>query len=49
MGNKLGEITTNDRAVSDALFLHKHSAFRPEDLGYPPRDKVIIDLMRQFE
>lgn len=37
-----------DREVSDALFLRRNPGWKPEDLGYPPRDYILIDLMRQF-
>jgi hypothetical protein len=28
------------------LFLKQHPGWKPEDLGYPPRDFILIDLMR---
>lgn len=43
-----GTITTNDQDVIDALFLRRNPGWRPEDLGYPPRDAILIDLMRQI-
>ena len=42
-------MTTDDRDLIDALFLHKHPGWKPEDLGYPPRDYILVDLMRHFE
>ena len=41
-----GQDTPIDRDVSDAMFLKKHPGWKPEDLGYPPRDHILIDLMR---
>ncbi len=43
-----GTVTFADRDLSDAMFLHHNSGWKPEDLGYPPRDYILIDLMRQF-
>ncbi len=42
------EVTTTDRELIDAMFLHKNNGWKPEDLGYPPRDYILIDLMRQL-
>lgn len=41
-------MTTDDRDLIDAMFLHKHPGWKPEDLGYPKGDKILIDLMREF-
>jgi hypothetical protein len=41
-------VTTADRDLQDAMFLHKNTGWKPEDLGYPPRDYILIDLMRAF-
>lgn len=46
---KTGALTTDDPNIVDALFLHRHAGWKPEDLGYPPRDYILIDLMRYFE
>ncbi len=37
-----------DRDTSDALFLKRNPGWKPEDLGYPPRDYILIDLMREM-
>ncbi len=42
------EVTTTDRDLIDAMFLHNNNGWKPEDLGYPPRDYILIDLMRQL-
>lgn len=38
-----------DRDVSDALFLKRNPGWKPEDLGYPARDYILIDLMRMID
>jgi len=38
-----------DKTVADALFLKKNPGWKPEDLGYPPRDYILIDLMRDLD
>lgn len=43
------QATRIDAEVADALFLRRNPAFRPEDLGYPPRDFIILDLMRLID
>ena len=48
LGINLGQDTRIDRDVSNALFLHTHTGWKPEDLGYPPSDFILIDLMRLF-
>ncbi len=44
-----GVTTRVDREVSDALFLKRNPGWKPEDLGYPPRDYILIDLMRMID
>lgn len=44
-----GTATKIDRDVADALFLKKNPGWKPEDLGYPPRDYILIDLMRLID
>ena len=39
---------TADRVIHDAVFLHRHPGWKPEDLGYPPRDFILVDLMREL-
>lgn len=38
-----------DRDVRDALFLKENPGWKPEDLGYPAQDYILIDLMRALE
>lgn len=45
---KAGIETRVDQTLSDALFLKRNPAFRPEDLGYPPRDAILISLIREL-
>jgi len=45
-GLTLGQISTADPDLKDALFLKSNPGWKPEDLGYPPRDYILIDLMR---
>lgn len=42
-------IRTADRDIQDAYFLRENPGWKPEDLGYPPRDYILIDLMRHIE
>lgn len=44
-----GQDTRVDRDVSDAVFLKRHPGWKPEDLGYPARDYILVDLMRALE
>jgi hypothetical protein len=37
-----------DRDVNDAFFLKNNPGWKPEDLGYPPGDYILIDLLRQM-
>ena len=37
-----------DRDLEIAYFLHKHPGWKPEDLGYPPGDYILFDLMQVF-
>jgi hypothetical protein len=46
--NAQGSVRTADRDVLDAYFLHTHPGWKPEDLGYPPGDFILIDLMRML-
>lgn len=40
-----GQQTKLDRDVSAAIFLKKNPGWKPEDLGYPPADYILIDMM----
>jgi len=44
-----GQDTRVDSDVRDAIFLRKNPAFKPEDLGYPAGDFIILDLMRLID
>lgn len=44
--NNGNPVKTNDRDVIDAAFLKHNPGWKPEDLGYPARDYILIDLMR---
>ena len=48
-GINRGAATRIDDDVRDAIFLKRNPGWRPEDLGYPPRDFILIDLMRDIE
>jgi len=37
-----------DDDVSTAIFLRRNPGWKPEDLGYPPGDFILIDLMRMI-
>ncbi len=43
-----GATVAMDADTRDALFLKRNSGWKPEDLGYPPRDYILIDLMREL-
>lgn len=42
-------VTKIDRDVNDALFLRRNPGWKPEDLGYPPGDYILLDLMRAID
>lgn len=42
------QATKIDQAVHDALFLRRNPQYRPEDLGYPPADYIILDLQGEI-
>ena len=42
----VGSLKTTDPTLSDAIFLHQHDGWKPDDLGYPRADAILIDLMR---
>jgi hypothetical protein len=44
-----GIATRVDREVRDAIFLRKNPGFKPEDLGYPKGDYILIDLMHELD
>jgi hypothetical protein len=48
-GINKGLATRVDQEVSDALFLRRNAGWKPEDLGYPAGDYVLIDLMRMID
>lgn len=43
-----GLATRVDRDVRDAIFLRRNPGWKPEDLGYPKGDVILIDLMREI-
>lgn len=47
--NSLGKISTSDQTLKDAIFLHSNAGWKPEDLGYPPGDAILVDLMRLMQ
>jgi len=44
-----GLATRVDRDVKDAVFLRRNPGWKPQDLGYPPGDYILIDLMRMID
>lgn len=43
-----GLATRVDRDVSDAIFLRRNPGWKPEDLGYPAGDAILVALMREI-
>ena len=46
---KTGTSVRADRDLADAIFLSKHPNFKPEDMGYPAGDYILIDLLRLLD
>jgi hypothetical protein len=44
-----GEIKTDDEDLIAAIFLFNHSGWKPDDLGFPAGDFILIDLMRELD
>jgi hypothetical protein len=44
-----GSIQTEDDDLTACLFLYNHDGWKPDDLGYPVGDLIIIDLMRELD
>lgn len=45
----LGKGASVDRDVRDAIFLRRNPGWKPQDLGYPPGDYILLDLMRLID
>ena len=42
----MGSAKINDRDLEAAIFLWQHPQFKPEDLGYPRGDYILLDLIK---